>query len=112
MRTARRFACVALAGLVGLGGLALPAAAAEHEVEIRDNRFVPDAISVRVGDTVRWVNRERRTSHSVLFKSPVSFESPRFFPDESWSYRVESSGEYRYSCGPHPEMAGTIKAGE
>lgn len=83
--------------------------AEEHVVEIRDNQFQPKELRIKVGDTVRWVNREKRTSHSVLFKGNPSLESERLFPEESWGKRFESKGSYPYTCGPHPEMLGGIE---
>lgn len=94
---------------IGAAGIA---AAAEHVVEIRDNMFKPETLKIKTGDTVRWMNQEKRTTHSVLFKEPVAFESERFFPGESWSYRFEKSGRVVYSCGPHPEMRGTIEVAD
>lgn len=79
------------------------------QVDIRDMRFTPQTLSVKVGSTVRWTNNERRTTHSVLFLAPLSFEGERMFPGESWEYRFEHSGSYPYSCGPHPEMQGRIE---
>lgn len=76
------------------------------EVSVRDMRFDPAELQVPVGTTVRWVNREKRTSHSVLFADLP--ESPRFFPDEHWERRFDHPGRYAYVCGPHPEMRGQV----
>ena len=78
------------------------------QVDIRDNKFLPDVLTVKVGTTVRWTNNERRTTHSVIFLAPLSFESERMFPGDSWQYRFDKPGSYPYSCGPHPEMKGRI----
>lgn len=87
---------------------AVPAAAAVAEVDIRGNRFEPATLTVKAGTTVRWTNHERRTSHSILFTGEGGFESPRFFPGESWEHRFDKPGRYPYSCGPHPEMHGEV----
>lgn len=78
------------------------------DVRIENYRFNPPEISIRVGDTVRWSNHEKRTSHSVILPIAGVPESERMFPDESWSYRFERAGRYEYHCGPHPEMTGVI----
>lgn len=95
---------LALAGalLLFLQGGAL-AEAAEQVVSISGYRFSPETVRIRPGDTVRWVNQEKRTSHSVVIDGQ---ESERFFPGESWEKRFEVVGEFRYHCGPHPEMKG------
>jgi len=78
------------------------------EVVIQNYRFEPAEIRIRTGDTVKWINREKRTSHSVLFSSEQGGESERFFPQESWERMFDAPGTYSYSCGPHPEMKGVV----
>lgn len=79
-----------------------------HAVAIRDYTYIPAELSIRTGTTVVWTNDEKRTSHSVRFVGDDGFESERIFPGESWSYTFSTPGTYVYSCGPHPEMHGTI----
>lgn len=81
-------------------------------VRIENYRFNPPEVSIRVGDTVRWSNHEKRTSHSVILPIDGVPESERMFPDDSWSYRFERPGRYEYHCGPHPEMTGVIRVGD
>lgn len=90
--------------------LLLPAAGAAQtaEVAIRNYEFEPAELNVKVGTTVTWTNRETRVSHSIRFPGPGGFESGRVFPDESWQHTFTTPGTYTYSCGPHPEMHGTI----
>lgn len=99
--------CAALAFFVA--AISLPVSAQQTvEVVIQNYRFEPAEVRVRVGDTVRWTNQEKRTSHSVLFSSEQGGESERFFPQESWQRRFDAPGKYPYSCGPHPEMKGVV----
>ncbi len=78
------------------------------EVTIREYRFSPQEIRIKAGDTVKWTNREKRTSHSVLFPAENGLESERLFPDESWQRVFKQPGTYRYRCGPHEEMTGSV----
>ena len=78
------------------------------EVGIEKYTFMPAEVSVRVGDTVKWINREKRTSHSVVFPQEGGRESERLFPDESWQREFTQAGRYPYTCGPHPEMKGVV----
>lgn len=94
-------------GVAGLLPAAMPVQAAEHEVEVLGYAYQPPILRIHVGDTVTWVNREKRVSHSVLFEGSGE-ESERFFPGERWSRVFETPGEYGYRCGPHPEMYGLI----
>lgn len=96
-------AACALALALGAPG----ALAAEHEVSIADYKFQPAVLEIRRGDTVTWINNEKRTSHSVVFDASGE-ESERFFPGERWSYTFEKTGQYSYHCGPHPEMTGKV----
>jgi plastocyanin len=84
------------------------ASAATHEVTIRDYRFTPAEITIKVGDIVRWTSREKRASHSVFFEAGKLPESDRLFLDESWERRFDVPGRYPYHCGPHPEMQGVV----
>lgn len=87
----------------------LPAAAQDTvEVTIEAYQFRPSEVRIRVGDQVRWINREKRTSHSVQFPAEGGLESERLFPEESWERRFEKAGRYDYQCGPHPEMKGVV----
>jgi plastocyanin len=106
MKAGRRvLPCAVLAFSVA----AMPVSAQQTvEVVIQNYRFEPAEVRVRVGDTVRWTNQEKRTSHSVLFSSEQGGESERFFPQESWQRRFDAPGMYPYSCGPHPEMKGVV----
>ena len=82
------------------------------DVGIEKYLFTPAEVRGQVGDTVRWHNREKRTSHSLLFPQEGGRESPRLFPDESWERQFTQPGRYPYTCGPHPEMKGLVIVGE
>ena len=60
--------CILLAGVAGLF-LAAPVCrgADTAEVSIVDYKFNPAELKVSRGTTVKWVNNEKRTAHSVLF---------------------------------------------
>lgn len=77
--------------------------------------FCPANVTVKVGTTVRWVNVDRRTSHSVWLKEAQIEESERFFPEEQWEYTFLTPGKYPYLCGPHwkdEEMIGYVEVVE
>ena len=78
------------------------------EVTIKDYRFSPAEVRIKAGDTVKWINQEKRTSHSVLFPAENGLESERLFPDERWQRTFTQPGSYSYRCGPHEEMKGLV----
>lgn len=102
-----------LAGAAG-AFLAAPVCHAGETVEVGivDYKFAPAELKVSRGTTVKWVNNEKRTAHSVLFLGPEGFESERLFPGESYSRTFDKAGSYPYRCGPHEEMKGRIEVSE
>ena len=74
--------------------------------------FCPHQLTVKKGTTVRWVNVDRRTSHSVWFKLAGKPESERLFSEEKVEMTFDMPvGEYPYLCGPHYKqegMTGTV----
>lgn len=79
------------------------------EVGIAQMRFDPQQIKISAGTTVKWVNHEKRTNHSVLFDQEGLPESERLFPGESWQRTFDKPGIYPYRCGPHPDMTGVVE---
>ncbi len=102
----RNTAAALLAGAMACSGVA---AADTVEVLIQDYKYAPAALTIKVGTTVKWVNNERRTTHSILFTGPGGHESERIFPGESWQRAFDKPGTYAYTCGPHPEMKGLVE---
>ena len=72
-------------------------------VKMYRNVFCPVELEVSAGTTVRWVNVERRTSHSVWFQALGLAESERLFPEEMVELTFEEPGDHVYLCGPHWE---------
>ncbi len=105
----RRAGAVLLAVCVAMVPLAPAAADSDVEVVIGNMRFEPSAVTIKAGTTVTWVNREKRTNHSVLFEQENNLESDRLFPGETYRRTFDRPGAYPYRCGPHPEMRGLIE---
>jgi plastocyanin len=79
------------------------------EISIENYKFEPAEVNIRPGGKVRWINREKRTSHSVVLGGQ---ESERLFPGDAWEKGFAQAGIYFYTCGPHPEMKGIINVSE
>lgn len=82
------------------------------EVSIVKMQFDPQRVKIKPGATVKWVNNEKRSNHSILFEKEGLPESDRFFPGEFWQRTFEKPGVYPYQCGPHPEMTGVVEVVE
>jgi plastocyanin len=78
------------------------------EVSIINMQFVPQKIKIKPGTKVKWLNKEKRSNHSVFFEKEGLPESDRLFPDESWQRQFDKPGVYPYICGPHPHMTGEV----
>lgn len=71
--------------------------------------FCPPAISVKQGTKVRFLNIDKRTSHSFWFKDAGRPESDRFFGGESIEMVIDlPPGEHTYLCGPHWQQEGMV----
>lgn len=82
-------------------------------VIIKKMKFIPQEITIKRGQKLRWENREKRQYHSVWFEALGEEEPDDYmFPDdESFAYTREfkKTGTFPYRCGPHPEMTGTVR---
>jgi len=78
------------------------------EVQIIDFKFVPEKITIKAGTTIRWINKEKRQYHSVLFADLNAAESEYLFPDDSFKMTFNDKGTFDYRCGPHPRMLGSV----
>ncbi len=78
-------------------------------VTMYKHTFCPIEIAVKAGTTVRFVNVDRRTSHSVWFKAAGREESTRLFGEEHVDMVMDlPPGSHDYLCGPHWEQEGMI----
>ena len=83
-----------------------PARAAQHAVDISDSAFAPGVITVSVGDTITWTNRDD-DPHTVT-SVDGAFDSGRLDPGQSWSMKVTKAGTFEYRCDFHSDMHGTL----
>jgi plastocyanin len=111
-RVARRLA-VALACAAGLlasakDGVGAGAAAqpVSHIVVIDGVKYEPEALTVKRGDTVVWVNKDP-FPHTVT--AAGVFDSHNIAVGASWKYVARKAGDYAYTCTFHPNMKGTLK---
>ena len=77
-----------------------------HFVNIGDNYFDGDFISIKVGDTVEWTN-QGNVPHTVTTDDGM-LDSPSIPNGATWSYTFKESGTFAYYCKLHPNMTGTI----
>jgi plastocyanin len=75
-------------------------------VHIRDDAFMPAAITVRAGDSVTFVNDDD-DAHTVT-ADDSSWDSEGLNQGEKWAHTFAKAGTVKYHCTVHPFMHGTI----
>jgi plastocyanin len=87
---------------LNLGG----AHAEDTTVTIDNFTFQPAQLTVKIGTTVTWKNRDD-IPHLVV--SAGKFRSKALDTDDSFSFTFVAAGDYPYFCSMHPHMTGMIK---
>ncbi len=85
--------------------LCVSAGPKETTVLIKNLSYLPDTVTVKVGETVTWLNNDDR-DHTV--RGP-GFNSGNIKPGKTWSFVFPKAGDYPYGCAYHPRMRGTVK---
>src|SRR5437762_748413 len=80
--------------------------ASTMEVKIDNFSFGPGTLTVPVGTTVTWTNRDD-IPHTVVSTDGV-FKSKVLDTDEKFSFTFSKPGTYPYFCSIHPKMTGKV----
>jgi plastocyanin len=75
-------------------------------VAMRHNHFVPHRIVARMGQTVRWTNRDAVT-HTVA-SADLRLSSEGIRGGKSFSYRPRRRGTFAYYCTIHAGQTGVM----
>jgi plastocyanin/PKD repeat protein len=89
-----------------------------HEIEVADFEFIPQNVSIQLGDTVRWIwtGVIPHTTTSDATSGEDSWDSGLLNQGSFFDYVVNNEGMHPYYCIPHGApggigMAGSIEAG-
>jgi plastocyanin len=97
---------------LGTGQKSLAASAQEKPsttgVTIDNFSFGPTALTVKVGATVTWTNRDDIPHTVVSTDAQKTFKSKVLDTDEKFSFTFGKAGTYPYFCSIHPKMTATI----
>jgi predicted lipoprotein with Yx(FWY)xxD motif len=91
-----------------------PAAAESgYKMDIVNFAFAQKEITIEVGSTITFTNRDRIAEHNVVSDELVDgkplFETPLLGLNESFTLKFDKAGEYTYFCEPHKDfMTGKI----
>src|SRR5947209_1911887 len=86
---------------------ATPVPAATQEVKIDNFSFAPQTITIPVGTTLHWTNRDD-IPHTVVSEDKTTFKSKVLDTDQDFSYTFSQPGTYNYFCSVHPKMTATV----
>jgi plastocyanin len=75
-------------------------------VMAKDFMFAPVALTIAAGSTVTWTNKDQEP-HTVVSADGL-FRSGALDTNDSFSFKFDQPGTYRYTCSIHPQMVGTI----
>ena len=76
------------------------------QVAIDGFAFAPVTLTVPVGTTVTWTNRDEEP-HTVA-ASDGSFHSPGMGTGATFTHTFSTTGTFDYVCSIHPMMRGTV----
>jgi plastocyanin len=68
--------------------------------------FSPMTLTVKAGTTVTWKNTDGEP-HTVTSDTGL-FRSGGLDQDDTFSFKFDKPGTYKYVCSIHPKMVGTI----
>ena len=90
----------------------IPSGSSVPGCENYDRCFIPSEITVNVGDTIKWENKDS-AAHTVTSGSATdgpdgTFDSNMLMSGQTFSHTFRTSGEYPYFDMLHPWQAGTV----
>ena len=81
-------------------------AAEPVRIEIDKFKFSPQEITVPLGATVEWVNKDE-TPHTIA-ASDQTWVSKALDTDDTYAHTFDHEGDVAYFCTVHPFMTGTV----
>ena len=77
-----------------------------YEVRLYYGDVLPPSITVPLGATVTWINKDPTQEHTITFDNGLL--DMRLSPGTSFDYTFTETGVFPYHCEPHPELIGKI----
>jgi plastocyanin len=90
----------------GAAPLAPLAAENANTIVMKNFDFSPMTLTVKAGTTVTWKNTDGEP-HTVTSDTGL-FRSGGLDQDDTFSFKFDKPGTYKYLCSIHPKMTGTI----
>ncbi len=84
-----------------------PANSPVVNVIIENNQFIPNTLTIHVGQTVNWINRDP-VSHTISSPYLESNAPNQVNPGQAYSFQFTQPGDYHYVSQLQPNMRGEI----
>lgn len=78
-----------------------------NEVYIQNMAFAPATLTVSVGTTVKWTNKDG-VAHTVTSDTGGVLNSGNIAANGTFSYMFMTAGTYNYHCTIHPSMIAKV----
>ncbi|HEY7976724.1 MAG TPA: cupredoxin family copper-binding protein [Rhizomicrobium sp.] len=79
---------------------------ADATVTIKNFDYSPMMLTVKAGDTVTWKNLDGEP-HTVVSTDGL-FRSKALDENDSFAFKFDKPGTYKYVCSIHPKMVATV----
>jgi plastocyanin len=79
---------------------------APNTIKIQNFMFQPTSLKIHAGTTVTWSNLDQEP-HTVVSDSGL-FRSSALDTKDTFAFKFDKPGTYRFLCSIHPQMVGTI----
>lgn len=97
--TLRGAACLVMVGIVGGSQ-----AGQEHLVTQKNKAFSVKKLSIKVGDSVKFVNEDSFVHNVFSLSAPKSFDLGSFGNGGAKSVTFDKPGRVEVECAVHPDM--------
>ncbi len=93
-------------GLFLLAGAHGASAGEAARIAINDLEYGPAVVTVRVGDTVAWINKDIVDHTATARDGAFDVPTPKA---RTARWRATTVGEFAYFCRLHPNMTGIVR---
>jgi plastocyanin len=78
------------------------------EVSMKNNLFLPERITAKVGQTIKWTNDDPY-AHNVTATKGEDFQSDNIDGGGTYEYKLDKAGTIDYVCTIHSGQRGQIR---
>ena len=92
-----------------LTGASAPATqSAVKRIEIKDKKYSVAKLTIKVGETVMWINRDDSDHAIISDDGSFGTKDDDLNPGESYKFTFKKKGKFTYHCKYHPREKGEL----